>query len=41
MPYLTSDNLWELRRRLERLVVLGGDPIGCELAQPSPASAVT
>ncbi len=33
VPYLTSDNLWELRRRLERLVVLGGDPIGCEPAQ--------
>ncbi len=31
--YLTSDTLWELREQPERLVVLGGGPIGCELAQ--------
>ena len=31
--YLTSDDLWELRQLPERLVVLGGGPIGCELAQ--------
>ncbi|MGB5148413.1 MAG: FAD-dependent oxidoreductase, partial [Porticoccaceae bacterium] len=31
--YLTSDNLWELRELPPRLVVLGGGPIGCELAQ--------
>ena len=31
--YLTSENLWELRELPERLVVLGGGPIGCELAQ--------
>jgi pyruvate/2-oxoglutarate dehydrogenase complex dihydrolipoamide dehydrogenase (E3) component/uncharacterized membrane protein YdjX (TVP38/TMEM64 family) len=31
--YLTSDTLWGLRERPERLVVLGGGPIGCELAQ--------
>ena len=31
--YLTSDNVWDLRERPERLVVLGGGPIGCELAQ--------
>jgi pyruvate/2-oxoglutarate dehydrogenase complex dihydrolipoamide dehydrogenase (E3) component/uncharacterized membrane protein YdjX (TVP38/TMEM64 family) len=30
---LTSDNVWELRERPGRLVVLGGGPIGCELAQ--------
>ena len=30
---LTSDNVWELRERPARLVVLGGGPIGCELAQ--------
>ena len=30
---LTSDNLWELRALPRRLVVLGGGPIGCELAQ--------
>ncbi len=31
-PY-TSDTLWELRTQPKRLVVLGGGPIGCELAQ--------
>ena len=31
--FLTSDNLWELRKLPERLVVLGGGPIGTELAQ--------
>ena len=31
--YLTSDTLWGLRQKPERLVVLGGGPIGCELAQ--------
>jgi pyruvate/2-oxoglutarate dehydrogenase complex dihydrolipoamide dehydrogenase (E3) component/uncharacterized membrane protein YdjX (TVP38/TMEM64 family) len=31
--YLTSDNLWELRELPGRLVVLGGGPIGSELAQ--------
>jgi pyruvate/2-oxoglutarate dehydrogenase complex dihydrolipoamide dehydrogenase (E3) component/uncharacterized membrane protein YdjX (TVP38/TMEM64 family) len=31
--YLTSDTLWELREQPRRLVVLGGGPIGCELAQ--------
>ncbi|MBS0456463.1 MAG: FAD-dependent oxidoreductase [Proteobacteria bacterium] len=30
---LTSDNLWELRELPRRLLVLGGGPIGCELAQ--------
>jgi pyruvate/2-oxoglutarate dehydrogenase complex dihydrolipoamide dehydrogenase (E3) component len=31
--YLTSDTLWGLRELPEHLVVLGGGPIGCELAQ--------
>ncbi len=31
--YLTSDTLWGLRDLPKRLVVLGGGPIGCELAQ--------
>ena len=31
--YLTSDNLWALRELPQRLVVLGGGPIGCELTQ--------
>jgi dihydrolipoamide dehydrogenase len=33
VPYLTSDTLWNLRTLPRRLVVLGGGPIGCELAQ--------
>ncbi|MEO9102673.1 MAG: FAD-dependent oxidoreductase [Burkholderiaceae bacterium] len=33
VDYLTSDNVWQLRNRPKRLVVLGGGPIGCELAQ--------
>jgi hypothetical protein len=31
--YLTSDTVWNLRELPRRLVVLGGGPIGCELAQ--------
>ncbi|MBI5719859.1 MAG: FAD-dependent oxidoreductase [Burkholderiales bacterium] len=31
--YRTSDTLWDLRELPRRLVVLGGGPIGCELAQ--------
>jgi pyruvate/2-oxoglutarate dehydrogenase complex dihydrolipoamide dehydrogenase (E3) component/uncharacterized membrane protein YdjX (TVP38/TMEM64 family) len=30
--YLTSDNVWNLRELPGRLLVLGGGPIGCELA---------
>lgn len=30
---LTSDNIWNLRVQPKQLVVLGGGPIGCELAQ--------
>ena len=33
VDYLTSDNLWTLRELPQRLVVLGGGPIGCELTQ--------
>jgi len=31
--YLTSDTLWGLREKPRRMLVLGGGPIGCELAQ--------
>jgi pyruvate/2-oxoglutarate dehydrogenase complex dihydrolipoamide dehydrogenase (E3) component/uncharacterized membrane protein YdjX (TVP38/TMEM64 family) len=31
--FLTSDSVWNLRTLPRRLVVLGGGPIGCELAQ--------
>ncbi|MEV3832354.1 FAD-dependent oxidoreductase [Aeromonas allosaccharophila] len=33
VPYLTSDSLWQLRTPPRCLLVLGGGPIGCELAQ--------
>jgi pyruvate/2-oxoglutarate dehydrogenase complex dihydrolipoamide dehydrogenase (E3) component len=33
LPYLTSDNVFELREQPRSLVVIGGGPIGCELAQ--------
>ena len=33
IDYLTSENLWDLETLPERLVVLGGGPIGCELSQ--------
>ncbi|MBI1352345.1 MAG: oxidoreductase [Actinomycetales bacterium] len=33
IDYLTSDSLWELTTLPERLVVLGGGSIGCELGQ--------
>ncbi|HFD31984.1 MAG TPA: pyridine nucleotide-disulfide oxidoreductase [Gammaproteobacteria bacterium] len=31
--YLTSDTVWELKEQPKRFLVLGGGPIGCELAQ--------
>ncbi len=33
VEYLTSDNLWQMHDLPGRLLVLGGGPIGCELAQ--------
>jgi pyruvate/2-oxoglutarate dehydrogenase complex dihydrolipoamide dehydrogenase (E3) component len=33
VDYLTSDTVWNLRQRPDRLVVLGGGPIGSELTQ--------
>ncbi len=32
-PFVTSETLWDLDALPRRLVVLGGGPIGCELAQ--------
>lgn len=31
--FVTSDSVWALRERPRRLLVIGGGPIGCELAQ--------
>ena len=33
VPAYTSDSIWSLRQRPRWLLVLGGGPIGCELAQ--------
>lgn len=33
LDYLTSDTLWDIREQPKRLLVVGGGPIGCELAQ--------
>ena len=33
IPYLTSDNVWQLEALPENLLILGAGPIGCELAQ--------
>ncbi len=33
VPWVTSDTFWELESLPQRIVVLGGGPIGCELAQ--------
>lgn len=33
IEYYTSDNLWNLEQKPKKMIVLGGGPIGCELAQ--------
>ena len=32
-PYLTNETIFELTERPERLLVIGGGPVGCELSQ--------
>jgi pyruvate/2-oxoglutarate dehydrogenase complex dihydrolipoamide dehydrogenase (E3) component len=32
-PYLTNETIFELQERPDHLIVIGGGPIGCELAQ--------
>ncbi|GJM12860.1 MAG: pyridine nucleotide-disulfide oxidoreductase [Pseudohongiella sp.] len=43
IDYLTSDSIWSLEELPKRLLVVGGGPIGCELAQAfsNLGSAVT
>ncbi|MDP6536575.1 MAG: FAD-dependent oxidoreductase [Gammaproteobacteria bacterium] len=43
IDYLTSDTIWSLRELPQHLLVVGGGPIGCELAQAfhNLGSAVT
>ena len=33
VTFYTSDSIWSLRKKPERLLVVGGGPIGCELGQ--------
>ncbi len=33
IDYFTSDTIWNLRELPQRLLIIGGGPIGCELAQ--------
>jgi dihydrolipoamide dehydrogenase len=33
VPYVTSDTLWDIREQPKKLLILGGGPIGSELAQ--------
>ncbi len=33
VPYLTNETIFDLKERPEHLIIIGGGPIGCELAQ--------
>ena len=33
VPYLTNETLWDLRERPQKLIIIGGGPIGLEMAQ--------
>lgn len=33
VDYYTSDNLWEMQNKPNKMIILGGGPIGCELTQ--------
>lgn len=41
IDYLTSDTIWNLRDQPQSLLVLGGGPIGCELAQAFARLGIT
>lgn len=33
VDYYTSDNLWQMQEKPNKMIILGGGPIGCELTQ--------
>jgi len=33
IEFYTSDNIWEIKQQPKKMLILGGGPIGCELAQ--------
>lgn len=33
VSWYSSDNIWDLREQPKRMIILGGGPIGCEMAQ--------
>ncbi len=33
VEYYTSDNLWQMQEKPNKMIILGGGPIGCELTQ--------
>ena len=35
-PYLTNENIFDLKRTAEHLIVIGAGPVGLELAQGVP-----
>jgi pyruvate/2-oxoglutarate dehydrogenase complex dihydrolipoamide dehydrogenase (E3) component len=41
VPYLTKETIFDLPQLPSSLAVLGGGPVGCELASRSPGSAAT
>ena len=41
VPYLTNETLFELTQQPKRLMIIGGGPIGCEVAQAYAALGVS